>query len=624
VRRWAIVLAAAIAVLAAPAGARAEVYCVDVGSTTGCDHVESPGGSPGLAAAFAAANASTGLADTIMVGAGTYTGPFAGASGAGALTVTGAGSTGDAVTTLTVTGDAQTILAFHAAGSSASHLHLQVPDKTGDTALNLDGSATDVLIDDPDGSTQAIGVQMNHPDSFTGTVHLGNGSGSVGIERTADGAGPETVSGSAIFATDGIVASSAGWTLDHDSVVVLNHGIQAADGATVSASISLSDTLVHVTTSDPGTCGLVACFALGVSGGSTITARRASVVGADARIPGAEVFGKTAGKTATLDIGSTVISGFAPDIDCEQSGGGAGLLHADYSDFASVETSGGCAAPPPAHDISADPGFAAGGFQPAWSSPLIDAGDPETSLAADATDLGGLQRLVGAAVDIGAFEYQRRPPSVTAATVPQAPVGAPVPFGVTAAADPDPGDTLTFAWQFDDGASAAGPRVTHSFATPGAHTATVVAADPTGLTATSTVSLNVVARPPRPDTTPPTVSKLRITPSAFRAGTRRARLARRAAAAAKIIFTLSEPATVTLTFARREKRHHHVRYATVPAHVELPGAKAGKNTIRFYGRAGAHPLKPATYRLTVVATDRAGNRSSPRRARFSILGGKHG
>ena len=68
------------------ASAPAVVYCADQSSTAGCDHVESPGGNAGLAAAFAAANGDA-AADTIEVGAGAYTGPFDATAGGGALTV---------------------------------------------------------------------------------------------------------------------------------------------------------------------------------------------------------------------------------------------------------------------------------------------------------------------------------------------------------------------------------------------------------------------------------------------------------------------------------------------------------------------------------------------------------
>jgi PKD repeat protein len=63
------------------------------------------------------------------------------------------------------------------------------------------------------------------------------------------------------------------------------------------------------------------------------------------------------------------------------------------------------------------------------------------------------------------------------------------------ASDPDPGDAVSLSWAFDDGAKAGGASVTHSFAGPGAHTATVTATDSSGLSATATVTVDVPGAP---------------------------------------------------------------------------------------------------------------------------------
>ena len=133
-----------------------------------------------------------------------------------------------------------------------------------------------------------------------------------------------------------------------------------------------------------------------------------------------------------------------------------------------------------------------------------------------------------AVLDIGAFEYQRRAPSVAAQTVAQGPVGAGIPFAVKQASDPDPGDTLTFTWSFDDGGTATGAQVTHAFATPGAHTGTVTATDPTGLSASATATVVILARPTRPSAAPtPRITHLRQAHTRWREGSKLARLARR-------------------------------------------------------------------------------------------------
>ena len=523
---------------------------------------------------------------------GNYTGPFAATSGGGALTVTGAGPD---TTTLTVGAGLQAVLSFAAAGSSVSHVHLQLPAQDGDTALALDGSASDVLIDDPDGSTGAIGVEMDHPDSFSGTIHLGNGQSSVGIDRTANGTGAESVADSSIFAAQGFSVASGTWEIARDRIVAFVRGIQALDATSQPAVVDVGDTLVDITAADPANCGAIACFGLGVSGSSTLSADRDTLVGTGQAALGGWVLGGSAGKTATLDLDSSAVTGFSPSLQCDQRGGGSAVLRAVHSAWANATVSGGCAVPA-ASSYPGDPDLTPG-FAPKWDSPLIDHGDPGTVILPGATDLAGNPRIVGPAVDIGAFEYQRRPPSVTAATVLQAPVGASVPFGVTTAADPDPGDTLTFAWAFDDGGTAAGAEVTHPFAAPGTHTGTVTATDPTGLTATATVSVTVVARQPAAvkDRTPPRITRLALHGH-------------------RISFTLSEPAKLTLTFARRAGRHYKRLHGSI-SHKET---RAGRHTLHFSGRLGRHKLTHGRYRLSVTATDAAGNRSKAATAKFTI------
>ena len=75
---------------------------------------------------------------------------------------------------------------------------------------------------------------------------------------------------------------------------------------------------------------------------------------------------------------------------------------------------------------------------------------------------------------MGAFEYQRVAPTAVATATPgSVEAGIPATFSATGSSDPNPGDTLSYSWTFDDGATASGPTVTHSFATAGTHTATL-------------------------------------------------------------------------------------------------------------------------------------------------------
>lgn len=165
--------------------------------------------------------------------------------------------------------------------------------------------------------------------------------------------------------------------------------------------------------------------------------------------------------------------------------------------------------------VTGDPAFVdpgAGDYHLAWSSPLIDAGDPGlVSATSSATDLGGNAREVRSStgssspLDLGAYEYQHRAPTVMATAAPSsATTGTAITFDGSRASDPDDGDTLTYAWSFDDGATATGATVTHAFSTPGVHTATLTVTDPTGLTTKQAVGVTVTSPPAALSPTLPT------------------------------------------------------------------------------------------------------------------------
>jgi PKD repeat protein len=340
--------------------------------------------------------------------------------------------------------------------------------------------------------------------------------------------------------------------------------------------------------------------------------------------------------------------------------------------FGAESCSGGGTFTPGTGNIDVDPQFvdaAAGDFHLLWSSPAIDAGGSTCGAPCQGSDLDGLTRPIDgdgdgvATRDMGAYEYGRRPPTVHASvSATAATAGQPVTFTATPA-DPDDGDVLSVTWQFDDGTSATGASVSHAFATPGAHSATVTVEDPMGLSATAASNtVSVVAAPPastttststtttpapqpKPsarDTTPPTVRSLRISPATFAvAPGRTATLAATTRAhrphhkGTMIAFTLSERARVVIAFARRRtgirvgkrcqapsRKHRHgracTRYAAAGA-LTRRSEPAGKLGIPFTGRLGRAAIRLGRYRLTLTATDPAGNRSAPKTAVFTVV-----
>jgi hypothetical protein len=122
------------------------------------------------------------------------------------------------------------------------------------------------------------------------------------------------------------------------------------------------------------------------------------------------------------------------------------------------------------------------------------------------------------------------------------------------------------------------------------------------------------------DSLAPIVSHARLAPRRFPAGSRTARLQ----------FTLSEPATISVAVAREQPGRRSGRRCLKPSRrlrrarrcTRLVGAgklkidgTAGANSVPFPGRG----LKAGAYRLTIVPTDAAGNRGTPAAARFAIV-----
>jgi hypothetical protein len=103
---------------------------------------------------------------------------------------------------------------------------------------------------------------------------------------------------------------------------------------------------------------------------------------------------------------------------------------------------------------------------------------------------------------------------------------------------------------------------------------------------------------------------------------------------ALIAFRLSEAAAATLTFdqvltgrrsgkrcvkqtARNRRARKCLRYVSKGS-IRVDG-KAGANTVSFAGRVGRRRLAVGRYRLTVAATDAAGNKATPRTTTITLL-----
>jgi hypothetical protein len=260
------------------------------------------------------------------------------------------------------------------------------------------------------------------------------------------------------------------------------------------------------------------------------------------------------------------------------------------------------------------------GFALRAASPLIGQGNPVAPGPTESTtDLAGNPRVVGGRRDIGAFEYQARAPVVVAKATPaDALVGQTIAFDGSGSSDPDPGDTLSYAWDFGDGTTAAGATAAHAFTGVGTHTVTLTVTDSAGLTAAATTGVTVSNPPPPPPPPPPkaAVTKLSLSPTSFRTATKGSSIAR-SRIGTTVSYSLSDDGKTTFRVrkvlpgrrsgkrcvkptAKLRKAKPCTRRTTVAGSFTHAGRK-GANKFRFTGRIRSRRLAPGTYELLASA-----------------------
>lgn len=222
------------------------------------------------------------------------------------------------------------------------------------------------------------------------------------------------------------------------------------------------------------------------------------------------------------------------------------------------------------------------------------------------------------------------PPTVTA--------GTPVRLSADVS---DVSGPVAIGWSFGDGATAQGAVVDHVFAAPGTRTVVVNATDALGNagSASATVQVAPAGGPGAgADRVKPQLRRVRLASTRFRAGRANTALAaarrrRRVStpSGTSLRFDLSEAATVRVAVVRvrsgRKQRGRcragarRGRRCTIrtTAKTFTRRRKAGAATLPFSARFGGRALPAGGYELQLAATDAAGNRSTVRTVRFTLV-----
>jgi V8-like Glu-specific endopeptidase len=152
----------------------------------------------------------------------------------------------------------------------------------------------------------------------------------------------------------------------------------------------------------------------------------------------------------------------------------------------------------------------------------------------------------------------------------------------------------------------------------GGGASTQTAGTPPAPPATTTPAPPKSAAPLVVDRTPPVISRLTISPSAFRAARSGAMIA--AARGARVSFRLSESASVTLTVTRRACKRRRCTFKPVRNGEVAVETRAGDTSFRLTGRLLRGRMAAGRYHLELTAEDAAKNTSAPKTLAFRVTG----
>jgi PKD domain len=610
------VLVAGGCALAFPSGAEATTFCV---SRPTC---VSAGGTPELdiQSAFNAANSDAAPPSTVEIGPGTYGIGSLVFNKSSQLTVIGAGRGATILTTSTGgialtgnSGDLITSLSLHGTSAAASQL-LTLGGGTADGVdISLDAPGSDVVAVFGSGTVKRSSVTVTGNALAT----------AIGFE-----VGPTTVEDTTLTAPEGL--TSAGFTtMRRDRVIASNIG------ADCHSTCRFEDSLISMAAGSSDGL-LIDC--LGAT--ADLAGNNLTIVGPASASVAARCGPGTGTATATID--SSILRGATAHALQASTTGVSSHAEIDptYDDYDPstdlVSGPGAALTDPGTGSVHADPRFvddAGGDYRIRFDSPALDAGNPAAlGLLDSSTDLLGQPRVVGGRRDIGALEYQRQVPVASVGPVPIFVItGQPVHFDATASTDPDPGDALSYSWSFDDGVTASTATVQHAFATAGTHAVHLTVTDPTGLSASASANVQVIALK---------LSGLTESHRTWVDGRRLATIgARRAKLPVGTTFTFKLNAGAPVRFAfthtlpgagargahgkcvRRtgaSRRSPHCDLVLTDGTLRFKAA-AGKNRVHFEGRLSRkHTLRPGRYGVAVTAADPAGHATAPLKLTFTI------
>ncbi len=626
--------AAFIALATTPAAASANDYCV--GISPNCSVGAYSFDSAGLQGALNAAAGNAG-ADRVIIASGTL--PITTNvttttsdqldvvdSGPDATLLQRNGGTGSALTLNVTAAGTISALKLEQTGSTASNPYL----------LSLDsGKATNIEVVDSGTSSLSLVALASNATLDTSKLTV-NSSGDTAVSATSGSATVKqsllaSVPPSFAYATN-LSGNGSTYNISRTTFKGFGRGVSLDSGG-----LLVTDSLFDLGTYASAT-GIYALNDNTSTSPIQIDVRRTSIVGSGTSQRAMRLGANSTSETFTGQVVDTLLRTTGTggsDISCASGATVAPTLQTDHTAFDSTRVAPASCTVTHTNQVDTNvvtPLFrdAAGGdYRPVYNSPLVDAGTSGGILGADPLDLSGGNRLVDgngngvAAVDVGAYEYQRSAPTITTTASNSTPfLGETVTLGATAS-DAE-GETITLARAFDDGGTGTGATVAHAFASGGAHTATVTATDTAGAASTAVVALNVIGytadTPSLRVVQKPTKSFRRANKVfAIKPGARQPYFGLRSAGAKAFELTLERKASGVRRSGKCRAGRGKPRCTR---YVKLKGSRTftapdGELRLTFGGRHAGKLLPVGSYRMTLVPSG-GFTAGKPVRATFSL------
>ncbi len=379
---------------------------------------------------------------------------------------------------------------------SIENLEIELPTSTGLTGIRAAINTPDisnVSVRGPNAdSSIGIHVSESSPSVDDTTISLG-ASGSTGV--FVDGSTSATIDDVTVtHASNAVVLDGAlNFKLRRLRSQSANGVVATSSSGTVSSSVIMPST---VEAENSGGKGVSASSTTGEA--NDVNVNNCTLIGGGAGTTGVATTSTAAGTVQSVDVNSSVISGYETSANTTSITGGSATVGLAYSRFTSGVL-GATNVAASSQQTAADLGFidpASNDYSLKLGSVLVDAGDLAGLTADDsASDASDKPRVIsrgaGLIRDIGAYEVQNTAPAPRIQIVTAVPSTTSNTLFSAAGSTDAEGDAMTYDWKFDGAPGVSGLTTQKMFILDGPHSVQLTVTDKTGAASQTSAQFNV-------------------------------------------------------------------------------------------------------------------------------------